>query len=81
MDNHYNDVTLNLESKDIMDKAEVNYNDLKDKLKTREKTNVEDPILTLKSGIKELKAVATITKKHILFQERAKTGSMRLPIG
>ena len=45
-----------------MDKAEVQYNDIKDKLKFKGNSKVEDPILELKAEIEELEAEATVTK-------------------
>ena len=61
LENHYNDGTLNLEYKDLMYKAEVNYNQLKDKLKFKVKSKVEYLILALNSEIEELKDTATAT--------------------
>ena len=37
LENKYNDGTLKLESKDLMDKSKVKYNELKDKLKFKGK--------------------------------------------
>ena len=40
-ENQYNNGTLNLESKDIMDKVEIKYNEIKDKIKFKGKYKVE----------------------------------------
>ena len=40
LENKYNGGTLNIESKDLMDKAEVKYNDLKDTLKFKGNSKV-----------------------------------------
>ena len=65
LENQYNDGKLNLESKDIVDKAEIDYNEIKDKLKLKVNSMVEYPILALKSEIEELKAATEATKKKI----------------
>ena len=45
--NMYNYRTLNLESKDIMNKAELKFKDIKDNLKFKGSSKSEDPILPL----------------------------------
>ena len=45
LENHYNDGTINLKWKDIMDKEKVKYNKLKDKIKFNGSYKAEDPIL------------------------------------
>ena len=63
LENQYNNGKIKLESKDLMYKLEVTYNDLKDKIKFKGNSKLEDPILSLKAEIEELKDVATVTKK------------------
>ena len=62
LENQYNYGTLSLESKYLIDREKVKYNDIKDKLKFKGKSKLEDPILELKAEIEELKAEATVTK-------------------
>ena len=45
-----------------MDKTEIKYNRIKDKLNFKGKTKVEDPILALKAEIEEFRAAATANK-------------------
>ena len=45
-----------------MDKLEINYNDLKDKIKFKGNPKAEVPILALNAEIEELKDAATSTK-------------------
>ena len=47
--NQYNNGTLNLESKDLMDESEVKYRYLKDKINFNVNYKLEDPILALKA--------------------------------
>ena len=49
--NQYNNGTLKLESKDIVDKSEVKYTEQKGKLKFEGNFRVEEPVLALKSEI------------------------------
>ena len=51
MENQYKNGTLNLESKDLMDKEEIKYNELRNKIKFKGNSKVEDPILALKAEI------------------------------
>ena len=51
-----------MEFKDITNKVEIKYNELKDKTNFKGNSTVEDPILALKAEIQELKAAATATK-------------------
>ena len=45
-----------------MDKAEVKYNYINDKIKFKGNSKVEYPILSLKESIEELKDMKTVTK-------------------
>ena len=45
-----------------MDKAEVKYGSIKDRLKLKGNSKVEYPILSLKESIEELKDMKTVTK-------------------
>ena len=51
LENQYNDGTLKLEFKDITNKVEIKYNELKDKTNFKGNSTVEDPILALKAEI------------------------------
>ena len=70
-ENKYNNGTLNLEPNDLIYNTEVNYKKLKYKLKFKGNSKLEYPILALNSEIEELKAVMTVTKKYMLFLEKA----------
>ena len=50
-ENQYNDGTLNLESKDLTDKSEIKYNELRDKIKFKGNSRAEYPIFELRSEI------------------------------
>ena len=81
MENQYNNGKLNLESNDLMDKTEIQYNKLKGKLKFKWKSKVEDLILELKAEKEKLKSTTTDTKKNMLLWKRAVIGAARFPIG
>ena len=58
-----------------MDKAEINYNDLKDKLKSKGNSKVEDLILALMAEIEELKSVAIDTNtKYVVTRKGSGSG-------
>ena len=59
LDNQYNNGTHKLESKDINQKAKVEYNKLKDKVKFEGNSKVKDPVLTLKAEIEKLNPAVT----------------------
>ena len=51
LENHYNDVTLDLDSEDPTGKEEVRYKELKDKVKFKENSKVDELVLSLKAEI------------------------------
>ena len=79
LENQHSDGTLNLESKDFMDKAEVKYNNIKDKIKFKGNSKLEDPILALKAEIEELKAASTVTKKKYVVPGKGGGRSHNIP--
>ena len=62
-----------------MYKSEINYNDIKDKLKFKGNSKVEYPIPALKSEIEELKAVATAIKTKYVFPGKGNNKSSEIP--
>ena len=62
MENHYNNGTLKLESKDLTEKEEFKYNKLKDKVMFKVKSRVEYPVLALEAEIEDIKSTVTKTK-------------------
>ena len=70
LENQYNNRTLNVKFKDLMYKAEIKYNNIKETLKLKGNSKAEDPILELKYEIKELKAVAKATNTKCVVPEK-----------
>ena len=62
LENQYNDGTLNLESNNLMYKAEVNHNKIKNNINFKGNSKSEYQKLTLKAEIEKLKAAVTKTK-------------------
>ena len=79
VENHCNYISLNLEFKDIVDKAEVKYNDLKDKIKFNRNSNIEDPILVLKAEIETIKSPAAATKTKDVIPGKGRVSRREIP--
>ena len=62
-----------------MDKAEINYNDLKDKIKFKGNPKAEVPILALNAEIEELKDAATSTKTKYVVPGKFSDRSRKIP--
>ena len=81
LENHCNDGTLKLEYKDLMDKKEVNYNSVEDKLKLKESKNLEYPILEFKSKIEELKDWVIVTKSKYVVPGKVSGYRIEIDVG
>ena len=62
LENKYNYGTLNLESKDILEKEKFKYKNLNYRVKCKGHSNIEDPVLALKAKTEYIKAEFTKTK-------------------
>ena len=56
-----------MEFKDLTDTVKIKYNDIKNKLKFKGNSKVEDPITAFKDEIEELKAAETAANKNFVF--------------
>ena len=62
-----------------MDKAKLQYNQIKNKPKLKGKSKAEDPILALEAEIEELKTEATVTKTKYVIPGKGGGRSREIP--